>query len=209
MSEYSSNSNPFGGRSSRIQWQNIFLIFAFIAIPLIVWLSAQKNKKDQSPTAAVESATAVQSGKANRAAAADGDREEATGTASQPADLPTSIAEQFDQIFPAMRGKAVQWEKRAYGWEAIFDQDGHTFEAEFDNNGTWLETEQEDASLMMLPDRIKKAIEARFPGGQIKELEIEQTPRGTFYEIEVLYNSQDVEAYYDDEGGRARNLNED
>ena len=43
----------------------------------------------------------------------------------------------------------------------------------------------------------------------IQEFEIELTPKGTFYEIEMVSGTQETELYYDSQGKRTENTNED
>lgn len=117
-----------------------------------------------------------------------------------------------EQAFAARHpGVSAEWEQQPYGWEAAFEAAGVEHEVEFDADGRWLETEREviegrgDPSAAFPP----AVIEAIQRDGifSVGKWEVEETPTGTFYEIEPT--SGDGELYYDPTGARAANAHED
>jgi Putative beta-lactamase-inhibitor-like, PepSY-like len=124
---------------------------------------------------------------------------------TQSIQVPPSVQSAFAAKYP---GVSPTWASQAYGYEAIFPKNGIEYEAEFSKDGRWLETEYEvpenQFSTLVL-NRVKK----EYPGYKIKKREIELTPRGTFYEVEVEGGGKQIERYYDERGNPARNSNED
>ncbi len=114
----------------------------------------------------------------------------------------------LEENFPIRADKA-NWQERKYGYEAIFEKSGRTYEVEFDKNGNWLETELEDVPVMEVPNAIIQTVKRDFPNHRIQEVEIEFTPKGTFYEIEMVNGTQETELYYNSQGQRTENANED
>lgn len=108
-------------------------------------------------------------------------------------------------------GVGVEWEQQPYGWEAAFREDGFEYEVEFDDGGRWLETEREVVQgtgdpTTGFPPAVIDAIR-RDGVTSVGKWEIEETPTGTYYEIEP--DTGDAEYYYDPTGARAANANED
>jgi len=124
---------------------------------------------------------------------------------TQSTQVPPSVQSVFAAKYP---GVTPRWESQPYGYEAIFQKNGIEYEAEFSKDGRWLETEYEvpenQFSTLVL-NRVKK----EYPGYKITKREIELTPRGTFYEVEVEGGGKQIERYYDQRGNPARNSNED
>jgi uncharacterized membrane protein YkoI len=114
----------------------------------------------------------------------------------------------LEDNFP-VRADAVKWEMRNYGYEAIFEKNGRAYEVEFDKNGNWLETELEDVPAVEIPTTIIQTVKREFPNARIQEFEIELTPKGTFYEVEIGVDNREKEMYYDSQGKRTENTNED
>jgi uncharacterized membrane protein YkoI len=158
----------------------------------------------------VRTATETMKNKQNRSELAsiapnpkDNDQENSLNAAISP----KAIA-YLEDNFP-VRADAVKWQMQHYGYEAIFEKNGRTYEVEFDKNGNWLETELEDVPAIEIPTNILQIVKREFPNNRIQEFEIELTPKGTFYEVEVLIDNQEKEIYYDSQGKRAENTNED
>jgi uncharacterized membrane protein YkoI len=124
--------------------------------------------------------------------------------ASLPEQAKTYITDHF-----ALDTKDVEWIKRDYGMEAIFKQNGRTYEVEFDHEGNWVETELENVPAIEIPSKVIETAKALHPTGQITEFEIELTAKGTFYEIEMTTANGEVELYLDSNGKRMYNTNED
>lgn len=124
---------------------------------------------------------------------------------TQSTQVPPSVQRAFTAQYP---GVTPRWESQPYGYEAIFKKNGIEYEAEFSKDGRWLETEYEVPENQFSPlvlNRVKK----EYPGYKIKKREIELTPRGTFYEVEVEGGGKQIERYYDERANPARNSNED
>jgi uncharacterized membrane protein YkoI len=120
---------------------------------------------------------------------------------------PKAIA-YLEENFP-LRANQVNWQERKYGYEAIFEKSGRTYEVEFDKTGNWLETELEDVPAIEIPNKIIQTVKRDYPNHRIQEFEIEFTPKGTFYEIEMVSGTQETELYYDSQGKKTENMNED
>ncbi len=119
--------------------------------------------------------------------------------------VPSSVQRAFAAKYP---GVTPRWESQPYGYEAIFQKNGIKYEAEFSQDGRWLETEYEvpeNRFSTLVINRVKK----EYPGYKITKREIEITPQGTFYEVEVEGGGRQIERYYDERANPARNLNED
>ncbi len=87
-------------------------------------------------------------------------------------------------------------------------QNGLETEAEYNASGQWLETEvevEEAAFSKAVLDRIRQL----YPQYTITKREIETTPNGTFYEVEITLGDQELELYFDANGNPATNSNED
>lgn len=125
---------------------------------------------------------------------------------TQSIQVPASVQSAFAAKYP---GITPRWSSQPYGYEAIFKfKNGIEYEVEFSKDGRWLETEYEvpeNQFSSLVLNRVKK----EYPGYKITKREIELTPRGTFYEVEVEGGGKQIERYYDERANPARNLNED
>lgn len=104
--------------------------------------------------------------------------------------------------------RQAQWEKQPYGYEAVFVENGLEHEAEFSENGQWLETEVEVPE-QQFSQRVLERVRREHPNYVITKREIEQTPNGTFYEVEIEQGDQEYELYFDAQVNPVRNANED
>jgi Putative beta-lactamase-inhibitor-like, PepSY-like len=120
--------------------------------------------------------------------------------------VPQVVQSAFANKYP---GKTPTWELQPYGYEAVFAENGIEYEAEYSSNGQWLETEYELTSDNGFSSVVLDKVRAQYPSGTIKKREIEITPQGIFYEVEVVNNDNEVELYFDDRGNRAQNSHED
>ena len=118
---------------------------------------------------------------------------------------PGPVQQAFDQRYPGF--DVVMWEQQPYGWEAAFGGDDGAFEAEFDSSGRWLETEVEVVDAAGFPAAVRQAVQGVTRGGPVDKWEIEVTPTGEFYEIEIL--GSDGEYYFDATGQQVDNQYED
>ncbi len=125
----------------------------------------------------------------------------ATGCGS----VPNPVQQAFDQRYPTF--EAVTWEQQPYGWEAAFGGDDGAYEAEFDPAGQWLETEVEVVDAAGFPAAVRRAVQDVAGTGTVDKWEIEVTPTGEFYEVELA--GSDGEYYFDATGRRVDNRHED
>lgn len=119
--------------------------------------------------------------------------------------LPAAVTQAFAARYA---NASVGWAAKPYGYEGVFYRNGIQYEAEFTADGRWLETEHEvsaaDFSQAVL-DRVKR----EYPGYTISKHEIEQTPQGTFYEVEIQQANSEYELYFDSSATPVQNANED
>ena len=123
-----------------------------------------------------------------------------------PSQVPQVVQSAFAKKYP---GKTPNWESQPYGYEAVFLENGIEYEAEYSSDGQWLETEYELASDNGFSSVVLGKVRAQYPSGTIKKREIEITPQGVFYEVEVVDNGDEVELYFDNRGNEAQNFHED
>ncbi len=101
-----------------------------------------------------------------------------------------------------------RWQRHHYGYEAIFIQDGVEYEAEFSVTGEWLETEylvSDKEFPQVILDKIKK----EYPKFVVTKYEIEITPQGLFYEVDIADGEREYELYFDEQGNAQVDLYED
>lgn len=119
--------------------------------------------------------------------------------------VPNAVQEAFNIQFPGMK---ATWEKKPYGYEAVFIKNGIEYEAEFSRSGQWLETEYE-VEAAQFSSIVLERVRQQYPGYAVTKHEIELTPNGTFYEVEIENGSEEIELYFDDRANLVRNANED
>lgn len=118
-----------------------------------------------------------------------------------PPTVQSALAAKYPGVVPV-------WEAQRYGYEAAFTKNGIEYEAEFSPNGQWLETEYE-VTKTQFPAILLQKIRQKYPDYNITKCEIELTPKGTFYEVEVEKGKTEIELYFDQRGNPAQNYNED
>ncbi|MBF1999992.1 MAG: PepSY-like domain-containing protein [Synechococcales cyanobacterium M58_A2018_015] len=118
---------------------------------------------------------------------------------------PDAVSQAFAARYP---NTAATWEPKPYGYEATFHHNGIEYEAEFSADGHWLETEHE-VSAAAFSRTVLERIQREYPGYTITKYEIEQTPQGTFYEVEIEQADSEYELYFDASATPALNANED
>lgn len=127
------------------------------------------------------------------------------GCQSSQTTVPNSVQQAFHLRHPGV--KAV-WEEQPYGYEAVFEKDGIEYEAEYSPDGQWLETEFE-VNANQFSSIVLERVRQQYPDYAITKHEIELTPNGTFYEVEIERGSEEHELYFDDRANRVPNMNED
>jgi hypothetical protein len=119
--------------------------------------------------------------------------------------VPDAVLQAFNTTYPDV---SPQWELMPYGYEAVFVQDGLEYEVEYSSAGEWLETEYEVQELQF-PQAVLQTVRQQYPNYTITKYEVELTPLGTFYEVEVEGNGQEIELYFNEQGQPTTNSNED
>lgn len=100
------------------------------------------------------------------------------------------------------------WQKHDYGYEAVFTQNNIKYEAEFSETGEWLETEHY-VTEKDFPPIVLNLIKQERPGYIITKYEIEITPKGIFYEVDITDGELEEELYFDSRGNPHTDLYED
>ncbi|MBD2168345.1 PepSY-like domain-containing protein [Calothrix membranacea FACHB-236] len=100
------------------------------------------------------------------------------------------------------------WQKTHYGYEANFIQNNIKYEAEFSETGKWLETEYYVQG-KDFPAVVLKRIKQERPQFKITKYEIEITPQGNFYEVDITDGEIEEELYFDSSGNPQLDLYED
>ncbi|MBD2200505.1 MULTISPECIES: PepSY-like domain-containing protein [Calothrix] len=119
--------------------------------------------------------------------------------------VPTSVEAAFKAKYPQI---SPAWVKHHYGYEASFIDKNIATEVEFSNTGEWLETEYL-VTVKEFPDIIIKRIKKEHPQFIITKYEIEITPQGKFYEVDITDGETESELYFDVNGNPQVDLYED
>jgi hypothetical protein len=127
--------------------------------------------------------------------------DEASDPQLEASQVPEAVRTGFATKFPNMTPSS--WEQKPYGYEAIFTQNGMVYEADFSGTGEWQKTEHEGE----LPPAIKSRIDQQYAGASFTQRQIEETPQGMFYQVELQHMNQTVKLYLDSQGNPAQNLN--
>jgi hypothetical protein len=103
---------------------------------------------------------------------------------------PKEVQDSFAKKFKSAMD--IKWEQEKNEWEAEFKMNGTCMSASFDNAGQWLETETE-IDRKDLPAEIHKAINLKFNGWEIDEIESIEKPGYAGYEIELEKGNTETE----------------
>lgn len=110
---------------------------------------------------------------------------------AQDTNVPKKVMKAFTQKFS--NATDVEWEKENKSeWEAEFKVNGKEYSANFATDGTWKETEHEIKD-SEIPALVKKSIVNNFPGYEIEEAEMAETPKGKVYEFELEKGKEELE----------------
>lgn len=107
----------------------------------------------------------------------------------QKVEVPEKVLTSFEKMFPTATD--IEWEvENENEWEAEFGLDGKEGSACFTIGGEWLETEYEVESL---PETIETILNETYPGYEIDEIEIVESPDFNGYEIELENGEEEIE----------------
>ena len=111
---------------------------------------------------------------------------------------PQVVKEAFAEKFPG--AKNVNWDKEnASEWEAEFKWNGLKYSANFLEDGAWQETEHKIKE-SEVPQNVLASLKTNFPGYEIEEVEISETPTATLYEFGIEKGEKEVEVAIDKTG---------
>ncbi|ABA22055.1 conserved hypothetical protein [Trichormus variabilis ATCC 29413] len=119
--------------------------------------------------------------------------------------VPPSVQAAFQAKYPNI---PHTWQRHEYGYEAVFTQNNIQYEAEFSETGEWLETEYY-VTEKDFPPIVLKRIKQERPGYIITKYEVEITPKGIFYEVDITDGELEEELYLDSQGNLQTDLYED
>jgi hypothetical protein len=119
--------------------------------------------------------------------------------------VPEAVKAAFQAKYPDI---PHTWQKHDYGYEAVFTEDNIQYEAEFSDTGEWLETEYY-VTEKEFPSIILNRIKEERPGFIVTKYEIEITPKGIFYEVDITDGELEEELYLDGNGNLHVDLYED
>lgn len=104
---------------------------------------------------------------------------------------PAQVSKMFSQKFAS--AEKVKWDQEEENeWEAEFKMNGKEMSASFDNAGKWLETET-SASKADLPTVVIKAVQEKYSGWKMEEVECVEKPDFKGYEIELEKGTKEME----------------
>lgn len=110
---------------------------------------------------------------------------------------PKEVQSAFSKKFSAVQ--ELKWEQEDNEWEAEFKLNETEMSASFDNSGKWLETETE-VKKKDLPAEIFKAVNLKFEGWEMEEVERIEKPDFKGYEIALEKEETETEILVTDSG---------
>ncbi len=120
--------------------------------------------------------------------------------------VPTTVENAFNTKYSSNIPRS--WELHYQGYKATFIENGIKYEAEFLASGQWVETER-IVSKKEFPEVVLQKIKEKYPGFIVTKYEIEITPKGVFYEVDITNGEIEDELYFDEKGNFATDLYED
>lgn len=116
--------------------------------------------------------------------------------------VPLAVQAAFHAKYPNI---PHTWQRNNYGYEAVFRKNNIEYEAEFSEAGVWLETEFQ-VTKKDFPNAVLKRIEIENPQFIVTKYEIEITPRGKFYKVDITDGETESELYFDQDGNHQNDL---
>lgn len=111
-----------------------------------------------------------------------------------PKEVQVSFAEKFNAV------QKLKWEQEDNEWEARFKFNATEMSSSFDNSGKWLETETE-VKKKDVPEEVFKAVNLKFDGWEIEEVEKVEKPDFKGYEIVLEKGETETEVLVTTAGG--------
>ena len=112
---------------------------------------------------------------------------------SPPKEVQATFSKKFKEV------QNTEWEQEENEWEAEFKLNGTKMSASFDNSGNWLETETE-VKKKDVPADIFKAVNLKFDGWEMEEIERVEKPDFKGYEIALEKKETETEILVTDAG---------
>jgi hypothetical protein len=115
-----------------------------------------------------------------------------------PDKVPSQVGKAFRAKFPAASQDSWSMED-AHTYEVDFFNGKKKQSANFDDTGKWLETETE-IGINQAPTAVVKSFMKDFGGFNIQEVDEQENPDGTNYEITIIKGSQSFDLLYSAKG---------
>jgi uncharacterized membrane protein YkoI len=117
---------------------------------------------------------------------------------AQDAKPPKEVQDAFSEKYSSVQ--KVDWDQEEGEWEAEFKWEGTEMTVCFDNAGKWLETETE-VKKKDVPSAIMEAINQKYEGWKIEEIEMIEKPDFKGYELALEKGETETEILISEAGG--------
>lgn len=117
------------------------------------------------------------------------------------ADVPLPVASAFNQKFPAVNFKDVDWDSQANIYKAEFSKEGKDYEVYFNSKGEWISTRMDNLKAEELPMEIKAAIsKSEYSRMELGDADVKQRPGETIYKVEIEEGLIEKKVYINQDG---------
>lgn len=119
-----------------------------------------------------------------------------TSACGQKTEVPANVKKAFEQKVP--NAKDVEWEYDSEDkvWEVEYETGEEELVSAFDENGKWVETEKK-IKFSELPEAVMATLKSDYANYEVEDAEFVETPKGSFYEVEIELKEDDKETEYD------------
>ncbi len=131
---------------------------------------------------------------------------ESVDSAADALKLPQQVEDAFKADFPD--AKAVEWHKTGEYFAATYEENDLDRVVYYDTKGQEIAREMELNPTELMP-AISAYITQNYPSHTITEAELSKVPKGTFYEVELEADDEEVELIFDEHGGFIKVESED
>jgi len=111
--------------------------------------------------------------------------------------VPEAVSQAFTSEYPEV--KHAEWEKDEKDFEVAFEENGYEKEITYDLNGKVVEMEAE-IDVSDLSQGITSYINTNYHEAEIIEAEKEVSDKGTFYNVELIVNGEEISVTFDGDG---------